>query len=349
MPQAELPARERRKLRLGEPEVIPFSTSDGTQLRLTRHRAGGKGPVVLAPGYGTSTQALALDTVDVNFPEMLYDAGYDVWLLDYRASPVLPSSHTQFTVDDIANQDWPAAVGKVRDVTGAESVQVVAHCVGSLSFLMAQLNGLQGVRSAISSQTALHPSVSAYVKAKTELRLADVLDHLGVHLLSTDFRSGKIADRLVEDIWKHFPAERCDRPVCHRILFIYGEVYRHAQLNDLTHDTLHEMFGTTNATFFKHMTRVINLGHAVDHRGEDSYLPKVANAAIPITFIHGAENNFFLPEGTQKTYDFLRAANGDKLYARHVFPGYAHMDCFIGKNASRDVFPVLLAELDKFN
>ena len=336
-------------MRLGDPEVVAFATPDGTQLRLTRHRAGSKGPVVLAPGYGTSTQALALDTVDVNFPEVLYESGYDVWLLDYRASPALPSSHTQFTVDDIADQDWPAAVGKVREVSGADTVQVVAHCVGSLSFLMAQLHGLQGVRSAICSQTSLHPVVSAYVKTKSELRLADVLDHLGVHTLSTDFRSAKIADRLVEDIWKHFPAERCSNPVCHRILFIYGEVYSHAQLNELTHETLHEMFGVTNSTFFKHMTRVINLGHAVDHRGRDTYLPQVANAAIPISFIHGAANNFFLPEGTQKTYDFLRAANGDKLYARHVFPGYAHMDVFIGKDASRDVFPVLLTEIEKFN
>ena len=326
-----------------------MTTADGANLRLTRYRGGRKGPVILAPGYGTSTQAIALDTVDVNFPEMLYDAGYDVWLLDYRASPVLPSSHTQFTVDDIANQDWPAAVTQVRKVSGAESTQVVAHCVGSVSFLMAQLNGMQGVRSAISSQTALHPLVSSYVKAKSELRLADVLDHLGVHYLSTDFRSARLADRLVEDVWKHFPAERCDEPVCHRILFIYGEVYSHRQLNDLTHTTLHEMFGITNSTFFKHMSRVINTGHVVDHHGEDTYLPRAANAAIPITFIHGAENNFFLPEGTERTVEFLRAANGDKLYERIVFPDYAHMDCFIGKDAYRDIFPSLLKELDRWN
>ena len=349
MPQAELPSRERRKLRLPEPEVVPFTTRDGTELRLTRHRAGKKGPVVLAPGYGTSTKAVAVDTVDVNFPEMLADEGYDVWLLDYRSSPELASSHTQFTVDDIAKHDWPAAVGRVREVSGAESVQVVAHCVGSLSFLMSQLDGLQGVRSAICSQTALHPTVSSYVKTKTELRLADVLDHLGVHYLSTDFRSGKLADRLVEDLWKHFPAERCDEQTCHRILFIYGEVYSHRQLNDLTHHTLHEMFGVTNATFFRHMTRIIHTGHAVDHRGQDVYLPKVANAKIPITFIHGALNNFFLPDGTEKTVEFLRAANGDGLYSRIVFPEYAHMDVFIGKDASRDIFPPLITELEKWN
>jgi hypothetical protein len=32
-----------------------------------------------------------------------------------------------------------------------------------------------------------------------------------------------------------------------------------------------------------------------------------------------------------------------------VFPNYAHMDCFIGKNASRDVYPEVMAELDQHN
>jgi cholesterol oxidase len=337
-------------MKLGEPEVFPVTTPDGTELRLTRHHGGNRGPVVLAPGYGTSTLALALDTVEVNFPEVLYRAGYDVWLFDYRASPALPSSHTQFTVDDLANQDWPAGVARVREETGAESVQVVAHCVGSMSFLMSQLNGLQGVRSAICSQTALHPVASTYVKTKSALRLADVLDHLGVHGLSTDFRADVLADRVVEDVMKHFPTrEHCDNPTCHRVLFIYGEVYKHAQLNEATHDTLHEMFGMTNATFFEHMTKVLNAGRVLDHHGQDTYLPQAANAAIPISFIHGRDNNFFMPVGTQLTLDFLREANGDGLYSRHEIPDYAHMDCFIGKNASRDVFPTLLAEVEKFN
>jgi len=350
VPQAEVPARPRRELKLGEPAVFPVTTADGVELRLTRHQGGTKGPALLAPGYGTTTQALALDTVDVNFPEVLYANGYDVWLFDYRASPALPVSHTQFTVDDIAHEDWPAGVAKVREATGADSVQVVAHCVGSLSFLLSQLDGLQGVRSAICSQTALHPLAGTWVKTKSRLYLSDVLDHIGIHNLSTDFRTGKLADRLVEDIMKHFPSkEQCGSPVCHRVLFIYGDVYSHAQLNELTHDTLHEMFGITNNRFFEHMTRILNSGQALDHEGHDRYLPQVANAAIPITLIHGSENNFFLPEGTRLTYDFLREANGAELYARHVIPGYAHMDCFIGKNADKDVFPILLRELEKHN
>jgi predicted alpha/beta hydrolase len=90
------------------------SASDGVRPRLTRYRGGAKGPVILSPGFGTSRLAFLIDTVETNLPEYLYAHGYDVWLLDYRASPDLPSAGTQFTVDDIATKDYPAAVNTVQ-------------------------------------------------------------------------------------------------------------------------------------------------------------------------------------------------------------------------------------------
>jgi hypothetical protein len=32
-----------------------------------------------------------------------------------------------------------------------------------------------------------------------------------------------------------------------------------------------------------------------------------------------------------------------------VVPEYAHMDLFVGKDAARDVYPLLAADLDRFN
>jgi cholesterol oxidase len=37
------------------------------------------------------------------------------------------------------------------------------------------------------------------------------------------------------------------------------------------------------------------------------------------------------------------------LYSCHIIPEYAHMDCFIGKDAARDVYPIVLAELERAN
>src|SRR5688572_8300495 len=113
--------RERRPLRMTPPEVYDFNTSDGVVLKLTRYAGGRKGPVILSPGFGTSGRAFNLDTVMTTLPEYLFANEYDVWILDYRASPELPSASTQFTLDDIATYDYPAAVELVRGVSRADT------------------------------------------------------------------------------------------------------------------------------------------------------------------------------------------------------------------------------------
>ena len=142
---------------LPKPEFHDVPTSDGTAIRLTHYAMGSKGPIVLAPGYGNAARAFALDTVELSYAQYLGQNGYDVWLLDYRASPDLESSFTQFTVDDIAMRDWPAAIAHVRKETGEETVQAMGHCVGGLSLFMALGGGMEGVRSATFSALAGNP------------------------------------------------------------------------------------------------------------------------------------------------------------------------------------------------
>src|SRR3954462_1017159 len=87
---------------LPRPEIHPVPTSDGTEIRLTHYAMGSKGPVVLAPGYGNAARAFALGTVPLRYTEFRGQNGRDVRVLGCRASMALESSHTQFTVDDIA-------------------------------------------------------------------------------------------------------------------------------------------------------------------------------------------------------------------------------------------------------
>ena len=109
------------------------------------------------------------------------------------------------------------------------------------------------------------------------------------------------------------------------------------------------MFGTANLTTLNHITTVLNKGHMVTAEGEEAYMPHLDRLALPIAFIHGQNNRLFTPEGSELTYKALCEVNGPELYVRHVIKDYAHMDCFIGKNAARDVYPIVTAELDKHN
>lgn len=349
---AEPTPRVRRALRCGDPAVYEFPTEDGVMLRLSRFQGGSKGPVVLSPGFGTSSISFTIDTVDTNLPEYLYEHGYDVWVLDYRASPLLPSAETQFTLDDIARYDLPAVVDTVRAESGAESVQFVAHCVGSLTLLMGLGLGLAGVRSAVSSQLTLHPHSGALNQLRAGIFAAELIDAIGVDVLTTDIDDDPSwLDHLYDKALEFYPEgdEPCDRPFCRRVLFTFGESYEHDQLNDTTHDHIAEAFGEANITTLRHMTKIIRARHAVSMDGEHDYLDDVDNLRLPIAFIHGERNRLFLPAGSAETYEFLREHNGPELYTRHVIPDYAHMDCFIGKDAARDVYPLVMEELDRFN
>jgi cholesterol oxidase len=348
----DTPARQRRELRCGTPEVHPFRTDDGVMLRLVRYRGGSKGPVLLSPGFGTPAAAYTLDTTDTTYVEFLVERGYDVWLFDYRASPALPSASTQFTLDDIARYDYPAAVATVRELTGADTVQIMAHCMGSLTMLMSIALGLQGVRHAVASVTTLHPRVITINQLRAGIFAADALGALGVDTLTTDEPDDPSwAERLYDTALHLYPSgpEECGSAFCRRVMFMYGEVYDHDNLNDATHEHLHEVFGVANMRTFAQITRILRAGHAVAADGADIYLPEVDRFRMPISFIHGANNRLFLPEGSKLTYDYLVENHGPELYTRHVIDDYAHMDLYIGKDAARDVYPVVTAELDRHN
>ena len=341
--------REPRPLNAPEPEVHFFSTRDGAELRLVRFNGGSKGPLIAAPGFGNSTSVFTFDGIDETFAEFFSRHGYDVWLFDYRASPDLQVSRTQFTIDDIATEDWPAAVAYVRRETGAKDVQVLAHCMGSMTCFMALLAGLDGVRQFISSQLTPHPVVELQGKLKAGFHLNQILEAAGAKGVTTaagSNLSGEAIDRALA--LYVMPADWAGAgPVCRRIFALYGPVFKPANLNRATQDALDEMFGFGNLTAFNQISAILRHGYVVDAKGRDVYLPNVARLKLPIVLVHGAENVFFYPKGSEKTYQWLRERNGTDLYRRILVPGYAHLDMFIGKEAARDVFPVLLAELER--
>ena len=41
--------------------------------------------------------------------------------------------------------------------------------------------------------------------------------------------------------------------------------------------------------------------------------------------------------------------HGAENYSRTVFDEYAHLDCFVGTDSARDVYPDILAQLDRHN
>lgn len=350
------PPRQKRPLRTAAPEIHDFTTSDGLQLRLTRYRGGAKGPVVLGHAYGVSSTMFSVDTIDTNFVEYLYANGYDVWALDFRASPIYNGSSDplfiQYTLDDIALRDWPGAIAAVRALTGAPSVQVVAHCIGSVSFFMAMLGGMEGVRSVVACQVAAHPIPAWPGRVKSALHLPSVLYRLGLKTFSTDENTqssvgNRVLDRALRLTTPIHTGDECNSPVCWRVNFLYGVSFLHSQLNDATHSAIHEFFGFASLPSLSHIARIVRTGHVIAADGSERYMPHLDRLKLPILFVQGLHNEVFIPEGTAKTYDTLVQRNGQSYYDRIVFPAYGHLDCFIGRSAAADIYPTMLRHLEQ--
>ncbi|MEX0761071.1 MAG: alpha/beta fold hydrolase [Dehalococcoidia bacterium] len=328
-----------------------FTTADNVSLRLTRRKGGARGPVLLSHCIGVSSLMYLIDTQPVNLVEFLYGHGFDVWLLDHRLSIEMRASREQSTMDDVATKDYPAAVAKVCELSGQDSVQVVAHGVGSSTFTMAMLAGLQGVRSAVCSQVSTHLVVPKINRLKTTLRMSQLLWMLGIRSMTAYVdQQSPWTSKLYNASLRLYPVageERCNNPVCHRISAMYGALYEHDQVGTQTHEALHEMFGIVNLTAFRQLSLIIRRGHLVDANGRESYLPHIERLGIPIAFIHGADNDCVLPESTEITYNLLRERNGQDLYSRLLAPGYGHVDCIFGENASTDIFPFILKHLSQ--
>lgn len=351
----------RRELRLPTPEAR-WCAGDGrwhagndlsadAWLRLIRFKGGRFGPLLLAPGFSMSATSLVDDTTDSNLVEHLVARGYDVWLFDYRASIDLPSAHTQFTLDDIATHDWPSAVAEVLRMTGAETVQAIGHCVGSGSLMMALAAGLTGVRSAICMQFTLHPVSSRLNRAKIALKLHNVPRILGLQVVAPLTRTtpaGVLLDRMLRAI--PMPGgERCDQPICHWINGVFGCTHTHDQLADATHEAFSNLFGVANMHALNHLALMVQRRTVVHSSGTNSYLAHPERLRLPILLVQGERNYIFHPEGSLRTLRWLEASNDPRLYTRVVLPRYAHLDALMGRDASRDVFPLLSSHLDRFN
>jgi hypothetical protein len=68
-------------------------------------------------------------------------------------------------------------------------------------------------------------------------------------------------------------------------------------------------------------------------------------AGLRICFLSGGDNAVWKPNATKKSLDMFRQMCPNGKYDRVVVQGYDHLDCWMGKDASRDVYPRIYRHL----
>jgi hypothetical protein len=334
-------------------EILPLTALDGRALTLV-HVQGPerphRGPVLLV--HGTSVRAeLFRPPTKKTLVDALLEAGWDVWLLNWRAS--IDFDPVPYTLDEAAAYDHPAAVQAVLEHTGAQRLKAVVHCAGSISFTMAATAGLlPKVDTIVSNGASLHISVPAWSRIKINTMLPQ-LRHFTPYLSPAwgNHAEGMLAQALVLTVRAtHF---ECHNTVCRMVSFIYGTgwpaLWSHRNLDDATHDWLRGEFGEAPMTFFQQAARCIGAGHVVSVKQlpglPNSYIDDPPKTEARFALITGAENGCWAPESQRRTYAFLTQSRPQAGHTLHIFPGYKHIDLLIGKNAARDVYPTILQEL----
>ena len=354
-PAPDLPPGPRVSRADHRTQVVPLTAGDGTRLTLVHVRGPAepwRGPVLLVHGAGVRAELFRPPTPRT-LVDLLLEDGWDVWLLNWRAS--IDLDPVPWTLCDAAVHDHPAAVEHVLAATGAPTLKAFVHCQGSTSFTMAAVAGLlPRVDTVVTNAVSLHPVVPRFSAFKIR-RLAPLLEHLTPHLSPAwAYRSqgnlSKVVRRVVD-----LTHPECDNLVCRMVSFTYGSghpaLWSHRNLDRATHDWVTGEFAEVPMTFFAQMRASIDAGHLVAVR-EHPGLPADLGVGAPRTtarfsFLAGVDNRCFLPESQVRSHAFFTRHQPDAGHTLHVLPGYGHLDVVFGRHAWRDTHPVVLEELHR--
>lgn len=320
-------------------ETVALLASDGLPLRLRHLWAPGpsRGPVLLVHGAGNRGEVFR-PPGGTTLVDALLAENWDVWLLDWRASKSV--GLVPWTLDQAARYDHPAVVRHVLEASGADSLQIISHCVGSASVSMAAVAGrLPGVSTVITNGFSLHPVVPPLSAAK----LRFLVPLVGQLTRSVSPEWGDNPEGLLAWLMRllvRCTHRECRNDVCRMASFIFGggssALWDHDRIDTATHQWLRHEFGAVPLTFFEEIGRAVRSGSLVPD------VPPQTDARFVL--LAGQRNRTFLPESQSCTFRYLDRHQPGR-HRLHLVSGYGHLDLFIGRDAATDVFPLILTEL----
>jgi len=359
-------------------EEIALSLDRGLQLQLPLRRFRGeraRSAVLMLHGASASSDTFLVPR-GASLVEQLCSQGHDVWLLDWRGGKRVaedtrfrePRYADSFCMDDVANEDIPAALRQIRTAIGDERpLRVLAHCFGAGCLAMAiaaeQLRPFRVDRVVLLTLGLFYETPwDGFIKADDF-----VLERVrgtapGVTAINPRAIVASDPQRPWEtptawpnemreafEAWPRAMLPPCRTDVCERVSFMFGHPYLEANLHEKIHskDELSQLFGSMPLTLYIHAGQNVRRGFAAPYDAPpgspDSrrYLRRDGFDALDrVTLITGTENEIWHPDSIHRMHEWLE--RGTRRNAvKHVLSGYGHQDLLWGKYAQRDVFKLI--------
>ncbi|XP_057857842.2 uncharacterized protein LOC131066953 [Cryptomeria japonica] len=307
-------------------------------------------PVLLLNGH--STESFCLPTEPMDFVRTLLDEGYEAWLLQNRLHPL--HSSNEFTIEDLAKFDIPAAMARITEIHGPDiKVHVIAHCVGGLAIHMALLGGYisaHNVASLVCTNSSMFFKVTTSAFIKLMLPLMPIsMAILGKKTVLEIPENSKEEWRhkLLKYIAKAMPrTERCTLDECEVFSGIFGSTFWHDNVSSTMHHWLYKQaLPRLPMADFPHLRSICIAGHIVDSKGNNSFLIHPERMPLPTTYISGGRSILVTPETSLLANQFMKLHQPDFHHERVVVEGFGHSDLLIGENSHKHVFPHILSHL----
>ena len=339
-------------------------TGDNLGLSLLRFWKGDCDDVfVIIHGLTTSSDMFIMPEHE-NLVAWLHNQGFsDVFTFDFRMS----NRHDynlrlhRYSMDDCALYDHPAGIAKVREIVGGDKrIHVIAHCLGSMSFVMSVFAKQVDVASVIANSVSLTPRIPTWSRIK-----GNVFPFLLEYIFSVPYANPRWSDDPNLTFGKvlawcvSLVHRECDVRACHMLSLMWGTgwpaLYEHINMDDVTHRRGGDLYGGTSFNFHRHVMKMVAQGNTAVKMYPDkvehatlpvNYFDYAKDISTPILFTTGRTNRVF----TDSNVECINRLN--KLAPKHrhellILEGYGHQDPFMGKNVAQDIFPQFLPFINK--
>ena len=328
-----------------EPTLHFASTSDGWRVALHHRppRGGGhRTPVLLCHGMGSNRFNMD-GPARASLARHLVRAGYDVWILELRGAgrshrPLLrvPRASWSWTFEDYVQHDVPAALHRVRELTGRERILWVGHSLGGM---VAYASLMTPAASAFAGAVTLaspgmseigDEAIDRWLALRRLLRLAPA--RIRVRSLACAAAPlapfiAATAPSLLRDWFWHpdnfdveivrFMMRRGVEDLPRSLLIEFARWYEARRMTDR-----YELFG-----FADHLERI----------------------RVPMLVIAGSRDRLTPAADLERLFERLGSSDKTFVVAGHasgLAHEYSHVDLVLGRHAPDEVYPLVTDWLD---